>query len=352
MRNGCVENEEGKLMKVKKRISEHGNVYLTAPLVTNIQLNDYCPLSCPFCFMKFNKKDEMSIGLLEKYLRELNLLGCRTIVFGQGEPMVCSKIYDAVRIAGKLGFRVKISTGGAGCTYNKLFRLYKYGLKELNVSINSFDKEVNSKSRDGYEQAINAMKIAVAVGLPFKVTYVAQEETMVEFETYAQRAAALGAVGISILREKVNSLGGIGTYTYESLLCLAEQVRKSPIPVEIEECFCELKILLTNKKNSPLQGCAAGRELMAIATNGEFMPCPHLHAKRESFSSVEEYWTNSPILYKLRDIVLDGEPCSNCKYIERCASCQAIYPDKLDDYYTSRKNCSMYKLLKEDCDDA
>lgn len=330
-------------MKVKKRISEQGNVYLTAPLVVNIQLNDYCPLSCPFCFMKFNKKDEISIELLEKYLRELSLMGCRTIVFGQGEPMVCSKIYKAVKRACEFGFRVKISTGGAGCTYNKLYRLYEYGLKELNVSINSFDKELNSKSRDGYEQAINAMKIAVAVGLPFKVTYVAQEETMVEFEKYAQRAVVLGAVGISILREKVNSAGDIGGYTYESLQCLAEQVRKSPIPVEIEECFCELKILLTNKKKSHLQGCAAGRELMAIATNGEFMPCPHLHAKREFFPSVQEYWTNSTILYKLRNIILDREPCSDCKYIEQCAPCQAIYPDKQENYFANRENCSIYK---------
>lgn len=329
-------------MRINKLFSDCGNVYLTAPLIVNIQLNNYCPLSCPFCFMNFGEKAEISMKLLQKYFMELSVLGCRTITFGQGEPMVSSKIYDAVKMAHSHGFRVKIATSGAGCTYNKLRRLYEYGLNELSISINSFEKTINSKSRDGFDLAIVAMKTAIAVGIPFKVTYVAQEETMPHFEDYAQHAASLGATGISILREKVSATGNIENYTYGTLKHLAEQINKSPIPVEIEECFCELKVLITNREKAPLQGCAAGRAMMAITVSGEFMPCPHLYSKRESYSSLSTYWKSSPILANLRNICLNTPPCNKCKNVMRCSSCQAIYPDNRNDYYDNRKECPVY----------
>lgn len=262
-------------------MSDNKIPYLSAPVVVNIQLNSFCPLSCPFCFMSFADKKEMEWDKLKNYLIELKEMGCKTVSFGQGEPMVSTSVFKAVKFAHELGLRVNIVTSGYGITYNKLVRLKNCGLNEIRISLNSFKKEINEKSRDGFEYAINAVEIAKVIQMPFSMVYVAQEETMIDFEQYINKAIGYGAIGITVLREKMNHSGKIGQYSETALKILHDCVIKSEIPIAIEECFCELKLLSINHIPSALQGCAAGRALMAISVDGEFMPCPHLYKKKE-----------------------------------------------------------------------
>ncbi len=330
-------------MLIKKQMAEQGVPYFSAPLIVNIQLSNYCPLSCPLCFMSFNEKKDMDMQQLEKYLWELSALGCRSINFGQGEPMVSNLVAPAVALASKLGFRIVIATSGAGCNYNKLQRLYDLGLTELHVSLNSFDEKTNSLTRDGYKLAIYAIQLATSIGIKTKLTYVAQDLTIPEFSQYIQIAKEMKVEGISVLREKVNHDGQIHAYSAETLRTLANQIKQSCLPIEIEECFCELKLLLSTNKPSMLQGCAAGRAMMAITSKGDFLPCSHLASKAERYLSIADYWSNSSILNRLRNLTLNGAPCCECIYVSHCTSCQALYPDCRDEFHAGRIGCSLYK---------
>lgn len=329
-------------MKIQKLVTSNGNYYLSTPIVVNIQLSNYCPQKCPFCFMSFNENSEMEIKQLKKYLNELYDLGCRSITYGQCEPMVYSHIIEAVSIAKENGFRVNIVTSGAGCNYNKLRRLKELEVDEFHISLNSFDKSVNSKSRNGFEQAINTMKIANSIGISFKLNYVAQEDTIKGFEEYIEKADKMGAVGICVLREKVNNQGKSKGYTYDSLFQLGGVIQKSKIPIDIEECFCELMILMGKRERSDLQGCAAGRSMMAISADGKFLPCAHLFSKCEKFSTIKDYWNSSNYIRDIRNIQMIGEPCEKCIHISKCNPCQALYEDKREIVHANRQNCVIY----------
>lgn len=288
------------------------------------------------------EKRDLPIATLHSLLVELSQLGCKTVLFGQGEPMVCSNIVEAVRLAHSLGFNVRIATSGAGCTYNKLRRLLESGLTEIHISVNSFSEMDNKKTRMGYQQAINAIELATNIGIYTKLNYVAQNETIEKFPEYIKYSLKYKVNGISILREKVDRNGKIGNYSKNQLLKLSKYIRDSLIPIDIEECFCELKICLTERMKSPLQGCSAGRAMMAIGADGRFYPCSHLSSKAESFSSIAEYWNNSEILSKLREICLVDEPCCNCIYVNKCTACQAIYVDDRSSFYKSRVDCPVF----------
>lgn len=229
---------------IRKLVSSNGREFLSGPAVVNIQLDSYCPLSCPFCFMNLGERKIIDITMLRKYLYELSKMGCHSLVYGQGEPMIYSNIYEAVKIASDYGFRVRISTSGAGCTYNKLKRLKDLGLNELHISLNSYDKIVNSRSRDGYDLALTTIKMAHEAKLNFMINYVAQEDSIPYFEDLLIKAENAGASGVSVLREKVNANGLIKGYTKDSLNKLANIIKKSQIKIEIQECFCELNILV------------------------------------------------------------------------------------------------------------
>lgn len=329
-------------MKISKCQTSDGTYYFSAPLVVNIQLSNYCPLKCPFCFMPQNERRDMPMTMLTSLLKELSDIGCRTILYGQGEPMVSGDILKAVELAHNASFNVRIATSGAGCTYNKLRRLYELGLTELHVSINSFNRSVNQSTRVGYDLAVNTLKLATSLGIRTKLNYVAQSDTIDMFPEYIQHAMNYHVDGINILREKVNRHGEIGKYTKEDLDKLAQHIKNSDIPIEIEECFCELKLYLPEHKKSALQGCSAGKAMMAIGSDGRYFPCSHLPSKAESFSCVKDYWTCSETLMKLREVHLTEEPCRNCINVDRCTPCQAIYRDDKHSYHKSRVDCSSF----------
>lgn len=328
-------------MKIKKEVTENGKCFFSVPLVVNIQLSNYCPLSCPFCFMDLSQTSEMEIAQLKKYLDELHERGCRLVLFGQGEPMAYSNIVDAVEIAHDMGFVVNLATSGVNCNYNKVRRLKEAGLDRLIISLNSFDEEVNKKSRDGYRFAVNAIKISAALKLKFSLNYVAQKETIPYMGQYIDNAIRYGANSISVLREKVDARGNINGYDRRSLELLRDFIVNSAIPIEIEECFCELKVLLSDRTPSKMQGCAAGRAMMAITVEGMFIPCSHLQSKYEKYDTIYDYWYDSGILKKLRELELNDVPCVSCEYNKKCTTCQAIYKDEREAFHTSRKGCCL-----------
>lgn len=329
-------------MRIKKCYTKNGKPYYSAPLVVNIQLSSYCPFKCSFCFMPQIEKIDMSVSALHSILSDLAEIGCRTILFGQGEPMVCSNILKAVELARSFGFSVKIATSGAGCTYNKLRRLYELGLNELCISINCFNESINNRTRMGFEEAINSIQLSKSIGMRTRLNYVAQNDTIDMFPEYIQYAEKYEVDGISILREKADRTGEIGKYSRDKLKKLASYIKTCSIPIDIEECFCELNVFLSSRQKASIQGCAAGKAMMAVGADGSFYPCSHLSSKAEKFTSVIQYWEGSEILAKLRDLYLEGEPCCNCVNVSKCTTCQAIYKDKRDSFHKSRVECPVY----------
>lgn len=335
---------------IKKLVSKIGKVYFSSPLVANIQLTNRCQLNCPFCFVSKEDPIDMKIEELKRQLVELKQMGCRTVVFGNGEPMLYPQIFEAVRLSKLFGFEVRIATSGSACTYNSLRRLKGIGLDLLTVSLNSVNREINELSRDGYKLAINAIRIACSLELNFSINYVALENNVSHFSELIQYANKFGAKSILIMREKVNSYGDIGySYSMSSLNRLVENIRDSSVPIQVEACFCELTQLIHNKGKGPLQGCAAGRVIISILASGRYGPCSHLYSKHEYADSIFDYWEGTSILDQLRSADLTSSPCGICVNSELCCPCQALFPDVRDIVYHSREKCVLFAEKNGEC---
>ena len=115
------------------------------------------------------------------------------------------------------------------------------------------------------------------------------------------------------------------------------------LQIVLEECFCELKCLITSRNAADIQGCSIGKTAMAITADGAFIPCPHLYDLKEYYSSISDYWFNSPILNSIRKIKLNGDMCNSCVHKIRCSPCQALYLNNCNTFVSDRRDCSVYE---------
>ena len=119
--------------------------------------------------------------------------------------------------------------------------LIKKGVADICISLNGSTKDINDKSRDGYDLAIQACRA-------FR------------------------------LKNKF-----IRNY-------------KGKVILEIEECFSQLRAVngerfFFNQNIGLSRGCGAGRDGFSISVDGYFTPCRHLYTMKEKFAAIADYWS-------------------------------------------------------------
>lgn len=300
------------------------------PIVINIELTDQCPLHCPYCYKKLEMVNKLDFSFLSKVLKEFSAKGGRYVLLSGGEPLLYPQLIDAIRLCKKLNLRTAISTSGFGIDKNSLDNLFKGGLGSLFISLNSHIQNVNSLSRDGYEFAINAMKLCQKLQVPYKINSVIRHDNIDYFPELIDFAKALGASGIDLLSNKPNSRGILESPLDDSdLIKLVYIFNENKDYLSYQTCFTQLnayfnKISGNRNLNPFLKGCSAGKYSMAMFSNGLYAPCPHIF-QGEEFPTIYSYWKNSENLTKYRKVgVLHDRGCINCSYEDYCSPCLAF----------------------------
>ncbi len=117
------------------------------PKICSIELFRKCNLRCRMCHMW--KAEESGNGLnkatLERLAGELQdvLTGEKEVVFSGGEPLLFKGIVDLVRIYSERGFKVGIASNGTLIDKHKAKQLAEAGLKNIQLSFDSINKETH-----------------------------------------------------------------------------------------------------------------------------------------------------------------------------------------------------------------
>lgn len=120
----------------------------------HIEVTNICGLACSFCPPKINPSKTMSLLFFEELLLELRPY-TKTLAFHvMGDPLTLSNLEEYLDIADKYGFEVELTTSGYYLGKTKAQTLLHKAVRQLNISLNSFNK--NSLNMT-FEEYINAV---------------------------------------------------------------------------------------------------------------------------------------------------------------------------------------------------
>lgn len=122
-----------------------------------IEITNVCGLACSFCSPKDQPTQTMSLHFFESILLQLQEYTRDIALHVMGDPMVLSNLDDYLNVAHRLGFSVMITTSGFYLDEPRRAMLFHPCIKQVNVSLNSFNKNSVSRSFEAYMENILAL---------------------------------------------------------------------------------------------------------------------------------------------------------------------------------------------------
>lgn len=122
-----------------------------------IEITNVCGLACTFCPPKSQSTQTMSLPFFESILLQLREYTRDIALHVMGDPMVLSNLDDYLEVAHRLGFTVMITTSGFYLDEPRRGMLFHASIKQVNVSLNSFNKNSVSRSFEAYMENILAL---------------------------------------------------------------------------------------------------------------------------------------------------------------------------------------------------
>ena len=122
-----------------------------------IEITNVCGLACSFCPPKDQPTQTMSLPFFESILVQLSEYTRDIALHVMGDPMVLSNLDDYLEVAHRLNFSVMITTSGFYLDEPRRAMLFHPCIKQVNVSLNSFNKNSVSRSFESYVENILAL---------------------------------------------------------------------------------------------------------------------------------------------------------------------------------------------------
>lgn len=323
------------------------------PTGMNLELTTCCPLRCPQCYCTLEGGKHLDFEIAKKRVFEACNLGVKQIHMSGGETMCYPHLYSLISFAKKNGATVNVALSGYKFDQSAYEKIVSSGVDGIFISLNGSTKEINEKTRDGFDLAIQALTLLKNNG--FNKTYinwVMHSYNSSDFLNMLNLAEKFNVAGVVVLAFKPDSKKHLDSFpSKEQIYFLAECIRnyKGNVKIGVESCFSQLLAVIKETKlfgnlnTGEYKGCRAGTYNFSINVDGDFSPCRHIDCY-EKYDSVESYWNNSKMLNKIRDAESNKkEPCLSCIYSNYCRHCLAVNYKLFNGVYIGNTTCPVYK---------
>ena len=269
-----------------------------------------------------------------------------------GETMLYADLEKLIEICSRLGMEANIAISGYGASREKLQHLIDCGVSRICVSLNGSTEEINSRSRDGYGLALEALRTLRELHYGKTcINWVMHAHNTDDFPNVVRLAEEYGVAGIVVMVFKPDAAHQRSSMPGpEQIRWMAEFIRayQGPLKVRAESCFSQLCALLgdgyfVNLNRGITKGCGAGRFGISVSVDGQLTPCRHLMIE-ESFKTIREYWESSEVLRRLRETEdTMEEPCRSCRLHRFCRPCMAVAWETKGRFCMGEESCGLWK---------
>ena len=299
---------------------------LGIPMWLTLELTYRCPLHCPWCSnpLDFDKyKNELTTEEWIKVLHDGRKMGSLQLGLTGGEPMLRDDIEELVIEAEKLGYYSNLITSGIGLTPDRLRALKKGGLKQIQLSLQSSDRDINNKlvGLDVYDQKLAVAQDIKSQGFPMVLNVPVCKQNIAQTREILKIAEELGVEYLEFANLQ---------YYNWALLNRSEFLPSREELEDAEQAVKETRERLGNKMaiyfvipdyyaDRP-KACMNGWGAihLTIAPDGTALPCQESRSiKTLEFPNVREYsldwiWNESPVFNEFRGDKWMKEPCNSC----------------------------------------
>lgn len=308
--------------------------YFKTPQLLQIEITDFCPLKCPQCYKKLDNFSYIEMNKFIDIIIQAKNLGVKQVYINGGEPLMHENFIEMIDICNKTEIECTVFISGIGID-DDFCKKIKFKKINIFVSLNGSNEKINGLSRDGYLFALNAIKCLKKNSVNYGINWVARHDNINDFEKLIFLARSNGADTINIVCNKLTSKKVVSEYcTSDDYKILKKIIKQNEDIIKVQVCYDLLLSYLGWSQNNKLHGCQAGIRLMAVDLQGNFMPCSHLYY-REKYNSLYDYWNNSKILGKLRNIN-DLKYCNECN---KCRVCHCISSESYENLEIGYKEC-------------
>ncbi len=335
----------------KVDFSEKNEIPVIAPFLHSLYLYvaGSCNLACKHCWIepKFQNSGSGS-GLfvdlddVKKVVKEAKPFGLRNVKLTGGEPLLHPQIRDLIGIIVEEKVKITIETNGILVDKSMADFLKQSGIVSfISISLDGADAKTHDNLRGvvgSFKQAVDGIRNLVKVGYKPQVICTLHKGNFNQAESVIKIAEELGCGSV-----KFNHIQRIGRgerfaddngLEIEEILEQQKYLEKNVAPnvkllihYGVPFAFYSLKRL----QNKNLGRCTV-KNILGMLSNGDLSLCgigtsvPDLIYGNIKKDSIENVWTNSPGLIKLRKMI-PGEfkgICAKCIHKEYClGSCIA-----------------------------
>lgn len=115
-----------------------------------IEITNVCNLSCSFCPETLRKPEFIKIDAFSKILDDIKPYGEYIYFHIKGEPLLHPELETLLDISFKKGFKVNLTTNGTLITKVKDVLLNAPALRQINISLHSFDGNERTVNKEEY----------------------------------------------------------------------------------------------------------------------------------------------------------------------------------------------------------
>jgi pyrroloquinoline quinone biosynthesis protein E len=296
------------------------------PLWLVIELTYKCPLKCPWCSnpVDYDRyRNELSTEEWKDVLRQGRKLGALQLGFSGGEPMLRNDLEELVEEADRLGYYTNLITSGVGLNEKRLSALKKAGLKQIQLSIQSCDNELNEKmvGLDVFAHKIAIARTIKAEGFPMVLNVPVSRYNIDQTEPLIELAADLGVEYLEFANLQYYNWAQLNR---AELLPTREQIARSEAAVNAarERLGKKLTIFFVvpdyydNRPKACMNGWGAIH--LTLAPDGTALPCQEarliegIEFPNVRKQSLQWIWQESPGFNKFRGDDWMKEPCRSC----------------------------------------
>jgi radical SAM protein with 4Fe4S-binding SPASM domain len=116
----------------------------------HIEVTNVCGLACSFCPPKEQPPKTMPLERFENALLQLKGLTKQLAFHLMGDPLMLANLEAYLALAHQHGFQVELTTSGHYLTRHPLSTLMHPAVRQINISLNSYDKNRSSFSLQTY----------------------------------------------------------------------------------------------------------------------------------------------------------------------------------------------------------
>lgn len=119
-----------------------------------VEVTSVCNLACSFCPPTERKASFLSVEDFEQRLEQIKPFTDHIYLHVKGEPLLHPKIDQLLDISYEKGLKVNLTSNGTLLPKVKHKLIGKPALRQINISLHSFDGHPGSKDKTGYVQQV------------------------------------------------------------------------------------------------------------------------------------------------------------------------------------------------------